>query len=697
MKGSKINILQNLKYAFFNFKLSCEDLKSNCETISELLLIPWINAESNKKFKDIIEELVSQISKYITFLNGMNERAKNNHEKTEPVRDFKDNWELKTISSHGGGTSNPDYSAIEKVIQEAPFYEVIDLINFEPIDKELRRSWIKNLAVASTINLFTYRYGNYLGNINIVWKIPSEEKNRNPATIARNITLIKEEVLKFSTRRMRKDFIDRYSQKCKIQPVILRNIFNFLTDFEPPTTNQKETVMDERFLRFLLEADDPEVIFDLRKHNGRPNDPQFEPFWEALDKLLQGKSAVHERRQNDLQYLPFAMSVEDLREQVMEKLPPGSSAPSVSWIRLNFHPKNPYLKSAIHYTGKFNLKYSVQQRLLRIQHMDSNYCRQQFSLLKSFAVKWKDFSIFQSLDDKAIVPVGNPEQPVSTGVHSHHGAIVANENRVVALDHDFHVAGIVPSVYFAVSIPESIHDSFYRGSVHVTVKDKVFEPSSPLRHSAETVKIVRNYFSEDDVNCQFPIVIRYTDGGPDHRTTFKSVQMSCLLEFIALDLDMLVAARTAPAQSYHNPAERVMSTLNLGLQNVALERKKMRAEFEMQAKSLNSLQAIRNAAERNGGLKTAFLESMEYPLSIVRQRFGKLKWTGEKINVHEGASEEELSELSRLLQVIDPLVNFEDQKTWNSSELQKFIENHCRKRHYMFQVFINFKSCTCIY
>lgn len=76
MKGSKINILQNLKYAFFNFKLSCEDLKSNCETISELLLIPWINAESNKKFKDIIEELVSQISKYITFLNGMNERAK---------------------------------------------------------------------------------------------------------------------------------------------------------------------------------------------------------------------------------------------------------------------------------------------------------------------------------------------------------------------------------------------------------------------------------------------------------------------------------------------------------------------------------------------------------------------------------------------------------------------------------------------
>lgn len=94
--------------------------------------------------------------------------------------------------------------------------------------------------------MFTYRYGNYLGNINCVWKIPSEEKKRDPAAVARNVNLIKDDVLKFATRRMRKDFFDRYSRKCKIQPVILRNIFNFLTDFEPPTTNQNETVIDMR-------------------------------------------------------------------------------------------------------------------------------------------------------------------------------------------------------------------------------------------------------------------------------------------------------------------------------------------------------------------------------------------------------------------------------------------------------------------
>lgn len=94
-------------------------------------------------------------------------------------------------------------------------------------------------------------------------------------------------------------------------------------------------------------------------------------------------------------------------------------------------------------------------------------------------MKWKDLSIFQSLDDKTIILVGNPDQTVSTGVRSQHGGIVCND-KIVALVHDFHVAGIVSSVCYNVSIPESIHNSFYRGSVHVTVKDNVFGPSSPL-------------------------------------------------------------------------------------------------------------------------------------------------------------------------------------------------------------------------
>ena len=41
-----------------------------------------------------------------------------------------------------------------------------------------------------------------------------------------------------------------------------------------------------------------------------------------------------------------------------------------------------------------------------------------------------------------------------------------------------------------------------------------------------------------------------------------------------LDLDMVVLARTLPGWSWKNPAERVMSQLNLALQSVGLMRER---------------------------------------------------------------------------------------------------------------------------
>lgn len=151
--------------------------------------------------------------------------------------------------------------------------------------------------------------------------------------------------------------------------------------------------------------------------------------------------------------------------------------------------------SAQNFTGKFNIKFAFQQRLLRVQHADLPYGKHQFYLLKDFACKWRDHVVLQSLDDKAIVPVGEPGQVVSTGVRAHHGGLgVSDPRQNLALDHNFHVAGIVPSVCFVVDVPENSKDSFYNGTVHATVKEKVFEPSSPLRHSTETISIVRKYF-----------------------------------------------------------------------------------------------------------------------------------------------------------------------------------------------------------
>ena len=139
------------------------------------------------------------------------------------------------------------------------------------------------------------------------------------------------------------------------------------------------------------------------------------------------------------------------------------------------------------------------------QHVDDMYCIALFTYMKEMAVRYR-----VCLDDKSIIPVGDPGLPISTGVRAHHkGLTVLGQHGLLCLDHDYHVACIVPSVCFQVDIPEHQRDSWYNGQVYLTVKDNVFEPSSPIRLANETVSILHEL----------------TDVGPDHRTTFKSIQL----------------------------------------------------------------------------------------------------------------------------------------------------------------------------
>ena len=117
-----------------------------------------------------------------------------------------------------------------------------------------------------------------------------------------------------------------------------------------------------------------------------------------------------------------------------------------------------------------------------------------------------------------------------------------------ALDHDFHVLGVVPSVTFAVDIPESSQDSFYHGKAFVCLKNKVTQPSSVLRHATETSHLLQSPVFGNTVASK-PILVTVSDGGPDHRITFVSVQLLMICLFMTLYLDMLVVARTSPYQS----------------------------------------------------------------------------------------------------------------------------------------------------
>ena len=75
--------------------------------------------------------------------------------------------------------------------------------------------------------------------------------------------------------------------------------------------------------------------------------------------------------------------------------------------------------------------------------------------LKYFCTLHCQVVTYVSMDDKVIISVGEPGLPVSTGARGHNRSTVALEGPgPVALDHDFHVHGIVPSVFLIVNTRE---------------------------------------------------------------------------------------------------------------------------------------------------------------------------------------------------------------------------------------------------
>lgn len=72
--------------------------------------------------------------------------------------------------------------------------------------------------------------------------------------------------------------------------------------------------------------------------------------------------------------------------------------------------------------------------------------------------------------------------------------------------------------------------------------------------------------------------------------------------FLYLDLDYMCASRTAPYHSFRNPAERVMSVLNLGLQAVGLAREKVEdEEIEREVSRCHTMSQLRELAKKKPG------------------------------------------------------------------------------------------------
>ena len=147
---------------------------------------------------------------------------------------------------------------------------------------------------------------------------------------------------------------------------------------------------------------------------------------------------------------------------MQQRCPEGTLIPSCEWVRLQFWPKTPSAHQSFHHTGRFKLKFMVQQRQWRHHHIDSHYAAC-FRYMKEYAISVREYCGFISFDDKHKVRVGEPGYPVAAAERGRRVLVREDEYMQVG-DHDFTKFSLIPSVVFIINVPEDICDSWYTGN-----------------------------------------------------------------------------------------------------------------------------------------------------------------------------------------------------------------------------------------
>ncbi|XP_028416153.1 uncharacterized protein LOC114539744 [Dendronephthya gigantea] len=536
--------------------------------------------------------------------------------------------------------------------------------------EELKSTGLKTKSV-----LYTYYPGGPKQALHFIWKIEnglpeSELLNRCTALIKK----IENDMPKFLSRLRKREFKHMFGFCAS--PVALRAMFRNLTSDCSATSD-----IDKRF-DYAVRAEDAGIIVDLRNVSPERKKDTFAQFFQETERYLSEDVGVtvNDRRHGEQLYLAKALSFTDLHKRVAERLPEGTPTPSVKWLRYQFQPLNPNAVTAKYFKGTLNIKMMVQKRQVRVNHVDSHYCAAMWRYMREFAVMHRDVVELVSMDDKHKIKVGEPNYPLAAAQRGKQVLVGVNQTMAVG-DHDFSKSTLTPSVNLIIDIPETINGSFYRGNVYVAFKDAVFEPSSPLRHSSELLQILQERGESK------PVLLLYTDGGPDHRSTYMSVKLALIALFKALDLDMLIALRTAPSNSWANPVERVMSIINIGLQGVGVMREKMSPEFERAAAKANSVKEMRKQITDN--LKEEFHLSLRQPIDLLKGQMLRLGLKEKPLQTFEPSTEDNINELWQHCLAIQKELqrgHTTQKDVKDLSQLQKYLKHCCIQSHYGFQI-----------
>ena len=382
----------------------------------------------------------------------------------------------------------------------------------------------------------------------------------------------------------------------------------------------------------------------------------FSEFWLCVQEVLDAMNTAAEERRHGgvVAYLSEVVSSPELFDRCKalfdSKVEAGTfnseaKVPSIAWFKYQFWPSNEHVRSALLHTGRFPLRLQLQVRNSRKEHGHAYYCAKQKSLAKEFAIKYRDHACAIQPDDKQNLNIGEPGTaaavlakqkptmgPVTPATAVGHLSGQQNqEANSRAIDHD---AGsvkmrIIPTVHLVQDIPTDRDESMCRGQVYITLKNSIFEPSEANKAMLEIEKSLKL-----NGGSLKSIVWEHADGGGEHHTGHPSVIVATINFWLRNNdkVDRIVKTRGAPYHSYLHEVEKVMSILNLGLYNVALERPRIdQSKFpglEARFQSSKNMAELRAYGLRFPALANGLRDALKPVNELLYQRFERLQLKG---------------------------------------------------------------------
>ena len=280
-------------------KIEAHRLSNFITELTTCLSLPSSNTKSCQNIVPSIESLLESMIKYMDHLKM--DSTKNAESRLTEVA-MEDEGARDNTMTNIASTKyvNALYEKLNESLKQHDYYEVVNLSDYCPEGIVERRAFIKKMQQSMDVVLYRVAYGGAIGTHSFMWKVPSGDNIEGNMKVLTSISTM---LPKYTSRAMKKQFLDKYTKHVNVPKYMLRNMFSELTGTEPSPETSDQARINERTAEFLLSSHDTDILLDHRENNGNKGNTKFLDFYEGVEKYFERQiMAVQERRHGEELY-----------------------------------------------------------------------------------------------------------------------------------------------------------------------------------------------------------------------------------------------------------------------------------------------------------------------------------------------------------------------------------------------------------